>query len=91
MLDKLTRDFRDILDEGKLWISSLLESAGKTGLPIFNGKVNANFCFGMLCLHSLRLYRISQHLSDPDNLNIGTTLTKTTMNMCCFSGKEDGG
>lgn len=39
VLDKLGRDFQDILDEGRLRICSLLESAGKTGLPIFNGKV----------------------------------------------------
>jgi hypothetical protein len=39
LLDKLARDFHDIIDEGKLKICSLLESAWKTGLPIFNGKV----------------------------------------------------
>jgi len=38
-LDKLAKDFQDILDTGKLRIGSLLESAGKTGLPVFNGKV----------------------------------------------------
>jgi hypothetical protein len=45
LLDKLARDFQDILDEGKLKICSLLESAGKIGLPIFNGKVMAQFSF----------------------------------------------
>jgi hypothetical protein len=39
LLDKLARDFQDIVDEGNLRICSLLESTGKTGLPIFNGKV----------------------------------------------------
>jgi hypothetical protein len=39
LLDKLARDFQDIIDEGKIKICSLLESEGKTGLPIFNGKV----------------------------------------------------
>ena len=38
-LDKLARDFQDILHSGKLRIGSLIESAGKTGLPVFNGKV----------------------------------------------------
>jgi hypothetical protein len=38
-LDNLARDFQDILDLGRLVVCSLLESAGKTGLPIFNGKV----------------------------------------------------
>jgi len=39
MLLRLVRDFQDILDEGKIKISSLLEASGKTGLPVFNGKV----------------------------------------------------
>jgi hypothetical protein len=39
VLDKLARDFQDIIDDGRLNICSLLESAGKTGLPIFHGKV----------------------------------------------------
>jgi len=39
LLDKLARDLQDIIDEGKIKICSLLESEGKTGLPIFNGKV----------------------------------------------------
>jgi hypothetical protein len=38
-LDKLARDFQDILDGGKLRIGSLIESAGITGLPVFKGKV----------------------------------------------------
>jgi hypothetical protein len=39
LLAKLAKDFQDILDEGQLRICSLLESSGKTGLPVFNGKV----------------------------------------------------
>ena len=41
LLDKLARDFQDILDEDNLKVCSLLESAGKTGLPVFNGKVGS--------------------------------------------------
>ena len=51
LLDKLARDFQDILDEGKLKICSLLESAGKMGLPIFNGKVMAQFSFRISFSH----------------------------------------
>lgn len=39
LLDRISRDFLDIVDEGKINICSLLESEGKTGLPVFNGKV----------------------------------------------------
>lgn len=39
VLDKLARDFQDILDEDRLRVCSFLESAGKIGLPVFNGKV----------------------------------------------------
>lgn len=45
LLDKMARDFQDILDKGKLKICSLLESARKIGLPIFNRKVMAQFSF----------------------------------------------
>ena len=38
LLDRLARDFQDILDTGKLRVCSLQEAAGKAGLPIFNGK-----------------------------------------------------
>ena len=38
-LDSLSFDFQDILEEGKIRVCSLQESAGKTGFPVFNGKV----------------------------------------------------
>jgi hypothetical protein len=58
LLDKLARDFQDIVDEGKLKICSLLESAGKTGLPIFNGKVMAQFFSRISFSHLLGCARL---------------------------------
>jgi Putative serine esterase (DUF676) len=58
LLDKLARDFQDIVDEGKLKICSLLESAGKTGLPIFNGKVMAQFSSRISFSHLLGCARL---------------------------------
>ncbi|CZR69344.1 uncharacterized protein PAC_19244 [Phialocephala subalpina] len=75
LLDKLARDFQDIADEGKLKVCSLLESAGKTGLPIFNSKVvpDSSASFG------------SRKFEHQDYIE------KNHMNMCRFVGKEDGG
>ncbi len=42
-LDNWARNFQDVLDTGKLRVCSLQESAGKTGLSIFNGKVRTDF------------------------------------------------
>jgi len=47
-LDNLARDFQDILDTGKLKVCSLQESLGKTGLPIFNGKVSTDTRYTLL-------------------------------------------
>jgi len=75
LLDKLARDFQDIIDEGNLKICSLLESAGKTGLPIFNGKVvpDSSASFG------------SRKFEHQDYIE------KNHMNMCRFAGRDDGG
>jgi len=51
LLEKLARDFQDIIDEGKIKICSLLESEGKTGLPIFNGKVILAPLLGRNCAY----------------------------------------
>ncbi|KAN0112346.1 hypothetical protein V8E51_005297 [Hyaloscypha variabilis] len=75
LLDKLARDFQDIVDEGNLRICSLLESTGKTGLPIFNGKVvpDSSASFG------------SRKFEHQDYIE------KNHMNMCRFAGRDDGG
>ena len=39
ILDNLARDFNDILDEGKLKVCNFQESAGKTGLSVFNRRI----------------------------------------------------
>ncbi|KAI9740307.1 MAG: hypothetical protein M1834_004885 [Cirrosporium novae-zelandiae] len=75
ILDKLARDFQDILEDGKIKICNFLESSGKTQRPPFNGKVVPDFSasFGSRQFE-YRGYIKNNH-----------------MNMCRFNGKEDGG
>jgi hypothetical protein len=39
-LDSLSRDFQDILERERIRVCNFQESAGKTGLPVFNGKAS---------------------------------------------------
>jgi len=93
LLDKLARDFQDILDEEKLKICSLLESAGKTGLPVFNGKVKP-LSPDTNCKCHTHMFQVVpdfsasfgsrkfEHLDFIDNNHMG---------MCRFLGEDDGG
>ena len=47
LLDRLARDFQDVLDSGKLRVCSFQEAVGKAGLPIFNGKVSLTALFSV--------------------------------------------
>lgn len=40
LLDKLAKDFMDILEEDRLQITTMLEAKGKLGLSIGNSKVS---------------------------------------------------
>ena len=73
LLDKLARDFNDFLDEGHLKICSLLESAGKTGLPVFNGKVEVWFLTLHASAHLHRSFLIFQRLLVPGSLRFKDT------------------
>ena len=60
-LNNLAKDFQDILDSGNLKVCSLLESSGKIGLPVFNGKVSKWLAFDGYTLNligSTRLVRV---------------------------------
>ncbi|KAE8448906.1 hypothetical protein EG329_008702 [Mollisiaceae sp. DMI_Dod_QoI] len=81
LLDKLARDFQDIIDEGNLKICSLLESRGKTGLPVFNGKA-------LLLLEVVPDFSASFGSLQFEHQDF---IEKNHTNMCRFIGKEDGG
>jgi hypothetical protein len=90
-LDKLARDFQDILDSGKLRIGSLRESAGKTGLPVFNGKV-CTTVYSML--YDSELFKVVPDFSSSFGSRQYERLDYIDgnhMNMCRFKSKEDGG
>ena len=90
-LDKLARDFQDILDSGKLRIGSLLESAGKTGLPVFNGKVRI-IAYSIL-YHSepLKVVPDSSSSFGSRQYEHRDYINGNHMNMCRFTSAEDSG
>ncbi|MCJ1400344.1 hypothetical protein MMC11_003549 [Xylographa trunciseda] len=73
-LNNLAKDFQDMLDSGNLKVCSLLESSGKIGLPVFNGKVVPDWSasFGS------RLYESCDYLDG------------NHMEMCRFPDRDSG-
>ena len=90
-LDKLARDFQDILDSRKLRIGSLRESAGKTGPPVFNSKV----CITVYSmLYKSELFKVVLDFSSSFSSRQYERLDYIDgyhMNMCRFKSKEDNG
>lgn len=78
LLAKLAKDFQDILDKEQLKICSLLESSGKTGLPIFHGKVRFSQIRETPSNEIVfRLFLTFLHRSILENTN--TSITSTTI------------